>query len=152
MIESLDHFDCLVEEGGEKSQEQIRNDRVPESILFEIIQKRADLCRVVTLNRNLPESIIRLLAEFEDPNVRADVAMRRSVPIDVREKLARDVDDSVRARVAWNEKTAKLLLELLANDELSIVAEPAQQRLHELNATLKVDPVNVQKSIGAFPA
>lgn len=129
MIDSLSHFVSLVEKDTDKARASLRGSEAMESVWIEILEARPDLVRVVTLNKLLPDSILRLLAKHPDSDVRTDVANKRRLPHDVFELLALDDDESVRARIAWNKKTPVEVLERLANDEEKIVSDPARNRL-----------------------
>jgi hypothetical protein len=124
MIGSFQEFIDLVECG-----RTLRHDSAPDSVWEEVLQRRPDLTRIVSLNKTISESILRLLAKHEDPLVRCDIANVRRLPRDVFELLARDPDESVRARVAWNKKTPEDILKRLAADESPVVNEPAGKRL-----------------------
>jgi hypothetical protein len=129
MIASFDEFVGLVERDDQESHFRLKTEAAPISVWEEVIFKRPDLRRVVTLNKTLEHDVLRLLARDEDSAVRSDVATRRALPIDLFEILARDEDESVRARIAWNKKTPEQVLKYLLNDESPIVLEPVKKRL-----------------------
>ncbi|MDA7632602.1 hypothetical protein N8766_00700 [bacterium] len=103
-----------------------------EATWLEILRSDDHYVRIVTLNKTLPESILRHLSRHGSSEVRVDIANRRGLPVDVFETLALDVDESVRARIAWNKKTPAEVLKQLASDTESIVSEPALKRLSQL--------------------
>jgi len=129
MIESVEQFAALVENGSGDALATIRHGEASEEIWLQIIYSAPELVRAVTLNKQLPDSILRRLAMHVDAEVRSDIANKRGLPSDVFEILAADEDESVRARLAWNRKTPRAILQRLANDEELIVSEPARARI-----------------------
>lgn len=129
VISSVEEFASLVLNGDEESQSRIRNDQAPQEVWLRIIASRPDLIRAVTLNKHLPECVIRTLAAHANADVRFDVANRRALPDDLFDKLAGDSDETVRARIAWNKKTPKAILVRLSEDRCPLVSEPAKKRL-----------------------
>lgn len=101
----------------------------PEATWLAVLELHPELKRVVTLNRNLPDGILFLLANDKDVNVRCDVAMRRALPLSLRAALAHDKDETVRQRVACNKKTPITLLQELAIDSSELVRLPARAEL-----------------------
>jgi hypothetical protein len=129
MIVKPEEFLGFVDRDDEQSKQRLRSEPATESVWEEIIVKYPHLKRAVTLNKNLPEGILRLLAKDPDPLVRTDIAMKRTLPRDVFVLLAEDSDELVRARIAWNKKTPKNLLQKLAMDVSQVVAEPAKRQI-----------------------
>jgi hypothetical protein len=108
-----------------------RLDKVLKSVWASILQVYPGFKGSVIENKNVPESVLRMLAEDSNAEVRFAIAMKRKCPIDVLEKLAVDSDDSVRERVAWNASTTAPILEVLRNDRSAVVADVATRRLRE---------------------
>ena len=131
MLTKAEEYLSLVGSEDDGSRKKLRFGNATESVWLEIIAHHPHLKRTVTLNKSLPEPILRLLAKDADPAVRTDIAMKRTLPRDVFELLATDTDESVRARVALNQKTPHGLLQKLAGDVSWLVAESAQRRLGE---------------------
>lgn len=129
MISSVDEFAALVLKGDEESLDRIRHDLASEEVWLNILAQRPDLVRALTLNKHLPEGVLRMLASHSSADVRCDVASRRALPSDVFDKLAGDLDETVRARIAWNKRTPRAILLRLSEDPSSIVREPAINRL-----------------------
>jgi|SRR5450756_183329 len=129
MITKPEEFLSFADQVDEQSRQRVRSETAAESVWEKIIVKYPHLKRTVTLNKNLPEGILRLLARDPDPLVRTDIAMKRALPSDVFILLADDPDESVRARIAWNKKTPKNLLRKLAADVSQVVAEPAKKQI-----------------------
>jgi hypothetical protein len=132
MIVSIEQYLALFEKEGDESQAAIRHETAADEIWFRILESHPDLVRAVTLNKNLPESVIRHLAAHEDADVRTDIANKRKLPVDVFKLLSGDKDESVRARLSWNKKTPLAVLKKLADDEEPIVSEPARDRLSSM--------------------
>jgi hypothetical protein len=129
MIESFDAFVELADGDDEASRQRLRWDCAPVAVWEEVLRRRPDLKRTVTLNKTLGESVIRSLANDPDPSVRWDIANRRGLPVDLFDHLARDPDESVRARIAWNKKTPETVLRCLLADKSDVVLEPIRKRL-----------------------
>ena len=129
MIIKPEDFLGFVDKDDEQSKQRLRSETAAESVWEEIIVKYPHLKRAVTLNKNLPEAILRLLAKDQDPLVRTDIAMKRTLPREVFVLLAEDSDELVRARIAWNKKTPLDLLQKLAADVSQVVAEPAKKQI-----------------------
>lgn len=109
----------------------LREARLSEEVWIQIIKNHSELKRTVTLNRYLPENVLRILASDADAQVRTDVANRRALPQDLFAVLARDNDEGVRARIAWNRKSPKSVLDRLALDSADTVSEPARRRVRK---------------------
>ena len=118
-----------MEEDTDEARACLRNDEASENLWSEILDTHPDLVRVITLNKVLPDSTLRLLARHPDESVRIDIANKRKIPFDVFELLAGDENEAVRARLAWNKKTPLKILEKLAEDKEEVVFEPARDRL-----------------------
>lgn len=125
MISSAAEFVVL----REKNDERAAKDTAPEGVWLEIVRTRPDMKEWVVQNKTVPTSILNLLADDPDSNIRFCVAMKRKCPPAVLEKLARDPDEQVRLRVAANAKTPASLLRLLAKDPDKDVAAAAADQL-----------------------
>jgi hypothetical protein len=130
-VSSAEEYATLIDLGDPESQDRLRNETISEDVWLQIIAVRPDLVRAVTLNKNLPESVIRILALNTDPNVRSDIAMKRSLPADLFQKLSEDIDESVRTHIAFNKKTPRAILERLMDDDCPVVSEAARKRKDE---------------------
>ena len=137
MIESFSEFLDLVDRNDASSHLRLRTEMAPESLWMEVISQRADLKRIVTLNKTLGDPVIRLLARDNDPLIRCDIANRRRLPLEVFDLLVRDPDESVRARIAWNKKTPNEVLKRLLTDESRVVIEAVRKKLDLIVESLK---------------
>lgn len=102
------------------------HDSAHEAVWLEIINQYPNYNEWVVHNKNVPVSILRLLAKDPDARVRSVVAMKRKCDKGLFELLARDADDNVRHQVACNKKTPQYILDWLRNDSSGMVAEAAR--------------------------
>lgn len=100
-----------------------------EDTWLEVIQRYPEMRKWVAHNKTVPNTILQILADDPDVEVRWMVAQKRKADPSILQKLARDVSESVRQRVAYNSKTPDFILEELARDACEIVAEPARDRI-----------------------
>ena len=128
-ISTAQEYIHLVDVGDPEGQDQLKNGIATEEVWLEILGQRPDLARTISHNKNLPLSIIRILATNKDPTIRYFIARKRFLPEDLFEQLSRDQDESVRESVAWNMQTPLEILERLLTDESPIVSERARERL-----------------------
>jgi hypothetical protein len=128
-ISTAQEYIHLIDVGDPEGQDQLRNGIATEEVWLEIIGERPDLARTISHNKNLPLSIIRILATNPDPTIRYFIARKRFLPGDLFEQLSTDQDESVRESVAWNKQTPREVLERLLADESPIVSERARERL-----------------------
>jgi hypothetical protein len=94
-----------------------------------VIRRYPEFKEWVAHNKTVPVSVLKLLSQDPDAEVRYAVAMKRKCPLEVLESLAKDEVGSVRARVAWNASTPDSILESLLDDPVEEVAEAALARL-----------------------
>lgn len=104
----------------------------PADVWREIMTDYADLRRTIAMNKTIPESIIRILAADENPEVRSRIAHKRATPPDVQIELAEDPSDFVRVSICRNPKVPRKALEILTQDAVDWIVEEAQERLDEL--------------------
>jgi len=131
MITTPEEFLNLAHLDDDQSRQRLRSETAAESVWESIVSKYPQLKRAVTLNKNLPENILRMLAKDPDPLIRTDIAMKRALPEDIFVLLTDDPDEVVRARIAWNKKTPRNLLLKLAADASQLVSEPAKKQIAE---------------------
>src|SRR5690606_7085622 len=103
----------------------------PEEIWHEIVAEYPELRWSVAQNKNVPESVLRILAKDADPQVRSMVARKRKLPQDLLQQLAHDADSGVRLAVVHHPSADASLLRMLTRDEWSEVAQKATKRLQE---------------------
>lgn len=129
VITSAAEFIRLRESEDEKEYGRAANESAPESVWHEVIRIRPDMKAWVARNKQVPLTILKLLSEDNDVQVRFAVAMKKKLDYATFGKLANDPDSTVRQRVAYNTKTPTDVLEQLANDHKAIVREVALERL-----------------------
>lgn len=100
-----------------------------EEVWLDIVRKYPEMRKWVAHNKTVPNSVLQLLAEDPDDDVRWMVAQKRKADTNILEKLARDPSESVRQRVAFNPKTPDSLLNELARDPCEMIAQVARDRL-----------------------
>lgn len=99
----------------------------------EVIDKYPEMREWVAHNKTIPDEIIRILALDKDSRVRHMIACKRRMPADLLPLFAKDPDETIRRIVARSSKSSREVLEMLINDEWSVVAEEARERLAKLN-------------------
>ncbi len=98
-----------------------------------VITKYPDAKVSVISNKNVPISVLTLLAKDESPRVRFEVAMKRKAGDDLLKMLAHDGNEGVRQRVVCNAKTPLSALRTLEKDEVGEIAEVAKKRIQSEN-------------------
>lgn len=109
------------------------HDNAPEEVWLDVINRYPGMKVWVAHNKTVPRSILSLLADDTDEDVRLSVAMKRNAGPTVLERLAHDMAFSVRHRVAYNAKAPIHVLEILAMDQESEIAAVAEERIRALN-------------------
>ena len=99
MIESAEQFVWLRRSELKDDYDRATNEEAPLDVWQEIVEDYPDMRGWVAHNRTVPDEILRLLAEDEDPAVRLRVAMKRQIPFDVLAMLADDPDEAVREAI-----------------------------------------------------
>jgi hypothetical protein len=131
MITSADEFVRLRTSSERDLYSRAAGEPAPEEVWLEVIKKYPEMRKWVAHNKTVPNTILAVLADDPDYEVRWMVAQRRKADPAVLEKLARDPHESVRERVACNRKTPTTLLRRLADDPEAFVAEAAREQLQE---------------------
>ncbi len=129
MIRTMKEILDLIENDDPQQQKQIASVVASESVWFAFIEARPELRRAVTLNKHLPDSVLRKLARDDDRLIRFDVAMKRRLPMELFALLASDTDEGVRHRIAFNAKTPREIIQRLAEDPSPLVSAEARRRL-----------------------
>jgi len=133
VVTTIEEYETVMQEYSSRIYEV----GIPDELAMEIVEyypkHREDLAR----NKTISESIIRLLAVDEDPQVRWRISHKRATPPDVQIALARDSFDSARLGICRNPKVPREALEILVQDEEDWIAERAQKRLDELDSSGK---------------
>lgn len=131
MISSFADYIQYIESEDNSIFRRAISEAVSEEVLLQVIEKRPDLKTWVISNKLVPESVLILLANDEDQDVRYKVATKRKTPLPILERLADDSVESVRRAVTHNAKASKHILEKLAQDTAPEVAEKANLRLRQ---------------------
>jgi hypothetical protein len=84
-----------------------------------------------TIAHHGAQSILRMLADDQDDDVRFTVAMKRKAEPEILDTLSQDPCESVREHVAYNRKTPLWILERLADDPIGRIAEAARREIEE---------------------
>jgi hypothetical protein len=125
MIKSAEEFVEL----SRNNDERAKHEDAPESVWLEVIRNHSDLREWVAHNKSVPLSVLKILADDPDPQVRFVVAMKRKCDPEILEHLARDEDGHVRLRVVYNAKTPTSILARMSGDSSPLVAEAIVGRL-----------------------
>jgi hypothetical protein len=132
MIESADEFVRLRTSDDRELYRRATSDSAPEAVWLEVIGRYPEMKQWVAHNKTVPLTILELLADDLDPNVRHAVAQKRKLTLKLFAKLAEDSDETVRQRIACNAKVPMAILTQLVDDNSEIVASVARERLSEL--------------------
>jgi hypothetical protein len=131
MITSAEEFVALRLSKDPTMYNKAAHDSTTEEVWLDVIANYPDMKKWVAHNKTVPLSILRILADDPDPDVRVTVAMKRKCDAPLFEKLASDLNMSVRLAVAYNAKTPKEILLRLTQDSYERVAEVATDRLKQ---------------------
>lgn len=116
MISSAEEFKRYVESDNEDKHIKA-HESAPEEIWIEILRKHPDLSRQVAFNSTISLTILELLSQSGNVEVRWDTAMKKRLNRSIFERLSNDTSPSVRHRIAYNSKTPQELLVKLSPDE-----------------------------------
>lgn len=131
MIHSAEEFVRLRASQNPSEYRISANDRASEMTWLEVIKNHPDMKIWVIRNKTVPLSILRLLSDDPDPEIRSAIADKRKLDNKLFLRLAQDEDESVRQRIAYNKKTPTDVLKKLASDKSSRISETAKERLAE---------------------
>ena len=95
----------------------------------ELLRMHPDLKFEVSLNKFLPDDIIKNFAEDDDDNIRLTVAMKRRISPEVFDLLSSDENESVRLAVAGNPKTPRYILDKMKDDSWEEIRNTVISRL-----------------------
>jgi len=133
IINTIDEFEAVRAQQSSRTFEV----NIPDELGMKIVKSYPEHREALASNKTISESIIRLLAVDEDPEVRWRISHKRATPPDVQIALARDSFDSARIGICRNPKVPREALEILAQDEEDWIAEEAQERLAKLDSSGK---------------
>lgn len=96
-----------------------------EEVWLDVLRRYPELKKNVAFNKNVPLSLLEILASDEDDDIREWVAGKRKLSRDLFERLADDRDPGVRSSIAGNPKTPIDVVEKLCRDAEDWVREEA---------------------------
>jgi hypothetical protein len=131
MISSAEEFIRLRTSDDPAEYRRAASDEASEKVWMDIINNYPDMKAWVAENKTVPLSILYILSNDSNSDVRFVVASKRKLDRALIEKLARDDNESVRQRIAYNKKTPAEVLKQLATDPESMVSDVAKERLKE---------------------
>ena len=131
MITSFEDYIDLLDNDDNAVFRRAVEEAVSEDVLFRTITERPELKKWIIHNKLVPDSVIILLAEDQDDNVRSRVARKRKLPFQYLVRLAQDQSEVVRSVVVHHPKITKQLLDILSHDKEPEIAEIARQRLSD---------------------
>ncbi len=129
MITSAEEFIELRNSDDSEEYKRAAYESAAEDVWLDVIRHYPDMRFWVAHNKTVPTSILAILADDPDTNVRSMVASKRKASPAILGKLARDPDTGVRHSVACNAKAPEWILEALSDDTQQFVAETARERL-----------------------
>jgi hypothetical protein len=100
---------------------------------FELLRLYPAFKSEISLNKSLPDEILKMLSEDGDDNIRLTVAMKRRLPQQVFERLSTDENESVRLAISRNPKTPSYILSRMENDSWGEIRKVIVGRLKEMN-------------------
>lgn len=101
---------------------------LPESTWLAILKQFPEVARWVAHAKRVPLSVLKVLCNHPDRDVRFVVASRRKA-VSLLPSLAGDPDEGVRQRVAYNAKCPLAVLRRLADDDQETVRRAAARLL-----------------------
>jgi hypothetical protein len=131
VIESSAEFVRLRLSDDLDDQRRAGHEAASEATWRDVIRQHSALRRWVAYNKTVPLSVLAVLADDEDPDVRFAVAMKRKLDAQLFEKLAGDPAPAVRRRIALNPKCPSHILRRLAKDNDDLVRTTATSRLRK---------------------
>ena len=129
MINSAEEFCALRVSDDPEEYTRAAYDTASVEVWADVIAKYPDMRFWVAQNKTVPLSILEVLAQDPDENVRSMVARKRKLSESIQLILARDVDPSVRGALARNAKVTPAVLSLLLADTDSDIRRLATERL-----------------------
>jgi hypothetical protein len=131
MLNSAQDFLRLVESDDPQDHQKSAHENASEATWTELINEHPQTKKWIAQNKTIPVSIIEILSDDDDVEVRWWIAIKRKLTPELFAKLANDPDETIRQRIACNAKTPASVLLRLANDVSDLVSKPAQERLLE---------------------
>jgi hypothetical protein len=131
MIESAEEFHRLLHSEVASERRRAACDEASEIVWRDVMDRYPDLCPWVAHNKPVPITILRVLADNSDVEVRNAVAMRRKLDLGLFRKLAADSEYAIRGKIVQNPKVPLEVLRVLAEDTDEWVRSVAAQKLAE---------------------
>lgn len=103
-----------------------------ESVWFDVIKHYPEMKKWVIHNKTVPMSVLELLANDDDGEVRYFLAMKNKLSRKLFEILAKDNDETVRQRLVYNKNIPLDILQQLANDEDEFIKQSAIEKLGDI--------------------
>lgn len=135
MITSVEEFIEILSSDEESGTGESRSCRATENLWIQIISEYPHLKKWVAWNKTIPFNVLEILSGDDEPEIRWWIASKRKISVDLLEKFSKDVNSSVRERVVFNASTPVHILKELSLDTDADIAENAQRKLIERNAT-----------------
>lgn len=134
MIESVDDYVELVRAGREGLVERYRWVEAEESVWMQILDALPDEWSEVSLNKTLPDSVLRRLVREGDERVRKIVAMKHKCLQDLLILLSEDPCSSVQFSVLNNKNVSRSTLLRMCDSDDDWIRERARLKLKELES------------------
>lgn len=112
-----------------KVWQSVREMSAATEVWHEILDRAPDQANTVSMNRTIPEEIMRRLATNEDWRVRDSAIGLRRPSADILAMLAHDEHDAVRSTVATHPSTRIETLETMRDDPWDFIRETVAARL-----------------------
>jgi hypothetical protein len=130
-ITTAAQFVAMRSGGDTEAYQQAAHAFASEDIWLEVVARYPEMKSDVIWNKNVPVSVLALLAKDPDADLRAQVAGKRKLSREIFELLSRDVDPWVRRKIAGNPKAPAEILERLQADSVEYVRERAEEALEK---------------------
>ncbi len=131
MIHTADEFVSLRTSETYDEYHRAANEEAPIEVWLEVIRRFPKMREWVAHNKTVPIEILDILSDDTDERVRFMVASKRKLPEYLQMKLAIDPESGVRHCIASNPKATKKVLEVLMDDEWSVIRELASERIEK---------------------
>lgn len=125
VITTAEMFRSLRESTDAGEYRRAAYEEAPIEVWFDIIERMPDMRFWVAQNKTVPVTVLELLANDPDSNVRDMVAKKRKLPESLQFQLAEDSDACVRTSLACNKSTTLQVLKILLRDTDAIVRDAA---------------------------
>lgn len=114
---------------GVESQGKSRWVTAWEAVWLEIVLKNKEYRPIAASHKELPEGVLRNLADDPNDEIRESIARERVLPQDLYILLSNDPEELVRTAIAENANTPLEILQKMASDPKQSVARAAQSNI-----------------------